>query len=251
MLFYIMHILCQSVFKILRLQLKCFFGLFLDANEQGDLMSEQNIKSRETKGVRLFESDFLEFFTHISPVAVLVVFLPIIAVFIWLGIRQNLAQGWWWVLIAFAMGLLVWPLVEYVLHRFLFHFKPKTTTPRMDRFLFLMHGVHHDEPRVKTRLVMPPVVSIPMAAVFYGLFWLLVGKIIGATFLVDGLFAGFLMGYVLYDMTHYILHHFSLKGKYAQELRRHHMAHHFKTHDARYGVTTWFWDEVFRTLPKD
>lgn len=219
--------------------------------KEGTTMSEVKTKIKDEKGVRLFDSDFMEFFTHISPIAVLVIFLPVIGFFVWRSIQANSEKGWWMVLISFVIGLLIWPFVEYALHRFMFHFKPKKTTPRMDRFLFLMHGVHHDEPRVKTRLVMPPVLSIPLAALFYGLFWLLVGKLIGAWYLVDGMFAGFLLGYVLYDMTHYVLHHFSLKGKYAQALRRHHMAHHFKTHDARYGVTTWFWDLVFGTLPKD
>ena len=214
-------------------------------------MTEKGLPKQEPKGVRLFDSDFLEFFTHISPLTVLAIFLPIIVYFVWRGLKQNLERGWWWVMIAFAIGLIVWPLIEYVLHRFLFHFKPKTSSPGMDRFLFLMHGVHHDEPRVKTRLVMPPVMSIPLAALFYGLFWLLLGRVLGVAFLVDGIFAGFLSGYVLYDMTHYVLHHFSLKGKYAQALRRHHMAHHFKTHNARFGVTTWFWDGVFRTLPEE
>jgi len=207
----------------------------------------QESPSKQDEPIRLFESDFLEWFTHINPVLVLAVFLPIIGFFIWRGTQANQEAGWWHVLISVVIGLLIWPLVEYLLHRFVFHFSPKNPSEKMKRMLFLMHGIHHAQPREKTRLVMPPVVSIPLAAVFYGILYGLVGKLLGFQNYVDGIFAGFLIGYVTYDMTHYALHHFSFKGKYFVKLRRHHMAHHFKTHNERYGVSTWFWDDVFRT----
>lgn len=203
--------------------------------------------SRDDTPLRLFKSDFLEWFTHISPVVVLVVFLPIIGFFLWRSGRANQEIGWWHVLISFVIGLLIWPLVEYLLHRFVFHFSPKNPSDRMKRVLFLMHGVHHAQPREKSRLVMPPVVSIPLAAIFYGLFLGLVGSLLKLPNYVDGIFAGFMLGYVIYDMTHYALHHFSFKGEYFVKLRRHHMAHHFKTHNLRFGVSTWIWDDIFRT----
>jgi hypothetical protein len=121
--------------------------------------------TKDDAPLRLFKSDFLEWFTHISPVLVLVVFLPIIGFFLWRSARANQGLGWWHVLISFAIGLLVWPLVEYLLHRFVFHFSPENPSERMKRILFLMHGVHHAQPREKSRLVMPPVVSIPLAAI--------------------------------------------------------------------------------------
>ena len=149
-----------------------------------------------------------------------------------------------------AIGLLIWPMVEYLLHRFVFHFSPKNPSERMKRILFLMHGVHHAQPREKSKLVMPPVVSIPLAAIFYGLFLGVVGSLLKLPTYVDGIFAGFMLGYVIYDMTHYALHHFSFKGEYFVKLRRHHMAHHFKTHNQRFGVSTWLWDDVFGTNPR-
>ena len=209
-------------------------------------MSQQTPAKDDTP-IRLFKSDFLEWFTHINPVVVLVVFLPIIGFFLWRSARANQGVGSWNVLISFAIGLLFWPLVEYLLHRVVFHFSPKNPSERMKRVLFLMHGVHHAQPREKSRLVMPPVVSIPLAAIFYGLFMGLVGGLLKLPNYVDGIFAGFMLGYVIYDMTHYALHHFSFKGEYFVKLRRHHMAHHFKTHNQRFGVSTWFWDDVFRT----
>jgi len=207
----------------------------------------QQAPSKAEAPLRLFKSDFLEWFTHISPVVVLVVFLPIIAFFLWRSARANQGMGWWHVLISFVIGLVIWPLVEYLLHRFIFHFSPKNPSERMNRVLFLMHGVHHAQPKEKTRLVMPPVVSIPLAAIFYGLFFGGVGCFFKLPHYVDGIFAGFLTGYVVYDMTHYALHHFSFKGAYFMKLRQHHMAHHFKNHNRRFGVSTWLWDDIFRT----
>ena len=209
-------------------------------------MSNQSLPHQEETPIRLFKSDFLEFFTHISPIVVLAVFIPLIAYLLWRGFQMNSGAGWN-VLAAALIGLLIWPLVEYLLHRFLFHWQPQNPGPRLQRFLFLMHGVHHAQPREKTRLVMPPVVSLPMALIFYLLFWLVAGRLFCAINYVDGLTAGFLLGYVGYDMTHYALHHFSFKGNYFVHLRRHHMAHHFKNHMADFGVSSWFWDDVFKT----
>ena len=213
------------------------------------MATETNLREEE-KSILLFKSDFLEFFTHISPIAVLVVFLPLIGFLIWRSAQQN-PGTWWNVLISFLIGLAIWPLVEYLLHRFLFHWQPKKPGPSTQRFLFLMHGVHHATPRDKTRLVMPPVVSLPMAAIFYLLFWLTAGKLLAVPNYVDGLAAGFLFGYLNYDMTHYALHHFNINNAYFRKLRRHHMAHHFKNHTTRFGVSTWFWDNIFKTNPSE
>lgn len=207
-------------------------------------------KSQEEIPIRLFKSDFLEFFTHISPIVVLVIFIPLIAFFLWHGLTLNPGQGWWKVMLAWFIGIVIWTPSEYILHRFVFHFHPKNPSERMKRVLFLAHGVHHAQPREKTRLVMPPMLSIPLAALFYLVFWLLVGSLLNAPSWVSGLFAGFIFGYVVYDMMHYGLHHFSFKLKIFRQLRQHHMAHHFKTPSQRFGVSLIIWDRIFRTEPK-
>jgi dihydroceramide fatty acyl 2-hydroxylase len=97
---------------------------------------------------------------------------------------------------------------------------------------------------------MPPVVACHGTR-FYGLFCWHVGRLFGAPGMTDGITGGFLFGYVIYDMTHYALPPFRRKGEYFRKLRRPHMAHHFKTHNAKYGVSTWFWDDVFKTNPAE
>jgi sterol desaturase/sphingolipid hydroxylase (fatty acid hydroxylase superfamily) len=198
--------------------------------------------------VRLFESDFLEFFTHISPVVVLIIWVPVVIYFI-VASALMLPAGASWLQIPVAMliGLLIWTLTEYVVHRFVFHFHAKS--PELQKIFFMFHGVHHYQPQCKTRLVMPPVVSIPLAAVFYGIFYLLVDRLLGAPSWVAPLFAGFILGYLVYDMIHYATHHFPMRAGYLKFLKRYHMQHHFKTPEERFGVSSPLWDKVFGTMP--
>ena len=128
--------------------------------------------------IRLFENDFLEFFTHISPITVIVIWLPFAGYMLGRGIAYRPADAsWLFIPAAFLIGLFVWTLSEYTLHRFVFHFVPRN--PTQEKIIYLFHGIHHHQPQCKTRLVMPPVVSIPLAFVFYGLFRLRVFSSIG------------------------------------------------------------------------
>lgn len=200
--------------------------------------------------IRLFKSNFLEFFSHISPVTVTVIWLPVAVFFLVRGIiiRPG-GNSTWFAVPAFLIGLFLWTLAEYTLHRFVFHFHAKSE--RGQRITFLFHGVHHAQPQCKTRLVMPPVVSIPLAVVFYGLYYLVVGVAFGANHWVGPMFSGFLVGYLIYDLTHYATHHFPMRSGYAKYIKRYHMQHHYKTPNARYGVSSPAWDYVFCTHPAD
>ncbi len=210
-------------------------------------MAKISVKSGE-EPIRLFKSDFLEFFTHISPIIVLVIWLPVIGCFIYrsLVVRPVSVLV---LILGMLLGIFFWTLTEYTLHRFLFHFPAKT--PWQERLSFLMHGVHHAQPRDKTRLVMPPVVSIPLALVFYGLYYLVFTYVFLAPGWVSPVFAGFILGYVGYDMTHYATHHFSMKKGYFRMVRQQHMHHHFQTPDKRFGVTSPLWDYIFGTMPEE
>jgi len=140
-------------------------------------------------------------------------------------------------------GLAFWTLSEYWLHRTLFHWE--SDHPIGKRIQFIIHGVHHDHPNDKMRLVMPPAASLPLAALFFGAFYLVLGSPAVFPF-----FGGFLMGYLSYDYTHYYLHHFVPKSKLGKKLREQHMRHHFQDHRFGYGVSSPLWDWVFGTLPR-
>jgi len=202
------------------------------------------------ESIRLFESDFIEHFSHIRPYVVLVVWGPLVAFFGYLTFRNWPADQSALLTIPLVLsGILFWTLSEYVLHRFVFHFKAKSE--RGKRISFLFHGVHHAQPMEKTRLVMPPVVSIPIGVFFFGLFYLAFFIIVKRPYLLYPVFSGTILGYLLYDMTHYSLHHFKINKGYFLTLRKNHMRHHSKTPNKRFGVTTLLWDFVFGTMVKE
>jgi len=80
----------------------------------------------------------------------------------------------------------------------------------LQKIFFLFHGVHHAQPQLKTRLVMPPVVSIPLALIFYGLFVAVFDQLLSAAHLIAPAFSGFVLGYLAYDMIHYATHHWPM-----------------------------------------
>src|SRR5215218_5391294 len=134
---------------------------------------------------RMFDSELLDRLSRVHPLVPVVLFLPIIGVLVALGAARQGAgamAGW------FAGGLVFWTLVEYWLHRLVFHFEPDHPIGR--RLHFIIHGVHHDHPNDPLRLVMPPGASLPLAALFLALFWLVLGS---PAWLPFG--AGFLLGY--------------------------------------------------------
>ncbi len=199
--------------------------------------------------IRLFKSDFLEFFTHISPVVIVVIWLPVAVFFLVRAIlRAPSAAFPYYIPLGFIIGLFLWTLSEYLLHRFVFHFPAKSEKAK--RIVFLYHGIHHTQPQVKTRLVMPPVVSIPLAALFYGFFYLILAVIFKAPLWLDPIFSAFIVGYLVYDLTHYATHHFPMRSGYAKFVKRYHMQHHYKTPDKRFGVSSPVWDIVFHTKPE-
>ena len=200
----------------------------------------RNFVSNKDETIELFQNPFLEKFTRVHWSVPLIIFVPLIAWLLSLSVRHGeLSTGS--ITGLFVAGVLVWTLTEYLLHRFVFHYMPKSTWGR--RLHFLMHGVHHDYPNDSWRLVMPPSVSIPLAILFYGLFLLILGPVSVFSF-----FAGFLLGYLAYDMIHYATHHAPLNGGLGLLLKHHHMKHHYQTDTLGYGVSSPLWDYVFGTM---
>jgi dihydroceramide fatty acyl 2-hydroxylase len=198
--------------------------------------------------IRLFKSNFLEFFTHVNPLTVVIIWLPVI---IWLLFQslQDYNSVYYpaYIPLGILSGMFLWTFAEYTLHRFVFHFHPRGSS--LKRLVFLFHGIHHAQPQCKTRLVMPPAVSVPMAFVFYGLFYAVVGVLLDSPHWVDPLLMGFMVGYLIYDLIHYATHHFHMRWGVLKLLKRYHMQHHYKTPDKRFGVSSPLWDMVFRTMP--
>ena len=189
---------------------------------------------------RMFESDLVERFSRIHPATPFVFWLPIIGLCLVRchqgALPVSTTAG------LFVAGVLLWTLTEYVLHRYVFHWVNETTWGK--RIHFILHGVHHDFPNDKDRLVMPLGASIPLGIVIYGIFYLVLGQGHG-----EAVFAGMALGYLGYDGTHYAVHHFKQTSRVGKFLRRHHMLHHHADHDGGFGVSSPLWDLVFQTMP--
>ena len=195
--------------------------------------------SNQNESVRMFKDDRLESLSHVHPAIPLVLYVPVVAYHLLRAVRDGLLAGGA-IVILFALGMFLWTLTEYVMHRFVFHYEPTSTWGR--QLHFIMHGVHHDYPNDATRLVMPPSVSVPLAFLFYALFH--------ATFGPERLapaFAGFVTGYLCYDMIHYATHHFTMRGPIFGYLKKYHLRHHYQDEGRGYGVSSPLWDHVFRS----
>ncbi|PKP95427.1 MAG: fatty acid hydroxylase [Alphaproteobacteria bacterium HGW-Alphaproteobacteria-14] len=184
----------------------------------------------------LFDNPWLEKLTVVSLKWFLATWAMIVPLVVWAGGAEFAMPA--------AIGLVVtgwfiWSLLEYCAHRTLFHWDPEWLW--LKRFVFVIHGNHHAQPRDELRNLMPPIVSIPVT----GLVWALLSAAAGSA--GTWIFVGFLIGYIAYDLTHYACHHWPMCGPVGMLVKRHHMQHHYITDDRNFGVSAIFWDYVFGT----
>ncbi len=189
---------------------------------------------------QLFQNELLENLTKTHPVVIYALYFPVIAGMLYYGAAyKDLGVGW--EVLLFVIGMLSWSLFEYVMHRKLFHMIVES--PRAMKFVYTMHGVHHEFPRDKERLFMPPVPSIIVASVLFSVFYLCM------SWNALAFFPGFLFGYLMYGSMHYAIHAFA-PPSWLKALWRNHHLHHYKCPDKGFGVSSVLWDVVFRTVPQ-
>jgi sterol desaturase/sphingolipid hydroxylase (fatty acid hydroxylase superfamily) len=191
--------------------------------------------------LRVFKNPFLEALTKTSPLVTLLVYIPVIMIFLYLNffikeITLLSSAGY------FTMGVFIWTFTEYLLHRFLFHFEGESDTAK--RIHYVLHGVHHHYPRQKEKLFMPPVPGLALVFVLYLIFGLI---------LKDAVFvflAGLITGYLVYVFIHYFIHT-TRPPRLLEKLWTHHFLHHHRYPERCFGVSTHIWDRIFRTMPPE
>ncbi|MFI5196959.1 MAG: sterol desaturase family protein [Chitinophagales bacterium] len=189
---------------------------------------------------RLFRNDYIETMTKTHPVVVYCMYFPVIILMLYYGnVYRGLSAGYEAIL--FFSGILFWTLFEYLMHRFLFHMVVESE--RGKKIVYIMHGVHHEFPRDKERLFMPPVPSLITACIIFFIMHLIMG------WKALSFFPGFLFGYIAYGSMHYAIHAFTPPG-FLKALWRNHHLHHYKNPDKGFGVSSVLWDIVFSTVPK-
>jgi len=187
---------------------------------------------------RMFESNLLDKLSRVHWSVPLFIFGPAVIIALIVSFKD---MAWWQVPLFAIGGYVFWTLTEYWLHRIVFHFEPDDGIGA--RLHWIIHGVHHDHPNDPLRLVMPPAASIPLALIFYALFVLVLGADRATAF-----GAGFLAGYLIYDMIHYHLHHHTPRTRAGKWLRELHMRHHFQDDERGFGISAPYWDRVFGTM---
>lgn len=188
--------------------------------------------------IALFRSRALDLFTRSHPAMPYVVVLPIalacLASAILAGTSRLALLG------LFALGWLAWSLVEYLMHRFLFHADARSETARIAALL--AHGHHHVWPDDPRRIAATPIQIGSLALLFAGAFRLALapGDDLAAI-------AGALTGYVAYEAVHWIAHHGEPSSRLFRALRDHHMKHHHLAPGSRWGIGSPLWDWIFRS----
>jgi dihydroceramide fatty acyl 2-hydroxylase len=185
----------------------------------------------------MFESRWLDALSRVHPAVPVLIFAPVIGLLTAWGLANTSLPAMLGLIVG---GYLFWSLFEYWLHRIVFHFEPADGIG--SRFHWIIHGVHHDHPNDPLRLVMPPAVSVPLGVFVFAVLYLIFGPDHA-----PGIGAGFFAGYLVYDMTHYYLHHFRPRGRFGRMLRERHMRHHFQDETRGFGISAPYWDDVFGT----
>ncbi|GFR72026.1 fatty acid 2-hydroxylase [Elysia marginata] len=212
--------------------------------------------------IRLFHWDLVEMLTRAYWWMVPLMWCPVIAFMVTSSYSHLVAEPESWpsnslltrqygpgsIPSLLAVGGLFWTLLEYVIHRWLFHLQPPASSRLLILLHFLFHGQHHKSPMDPMRLVFPPVPASLFAVSFH-----LMTGLVFPTGMARSVFAGIVAGYVTYDLTHYYLHHGGVPAiRYFRRLKTYHSLHHYRHQQLGFGISSSMWDYPFCTrIPED
>jgi len=188
---------------------------------------------------QLFRSHYLEMLTKTHPLVIWGMYIPIISYLLYLGITRH-GFSIPATCSIFLGGMFFWTFFEYLMHRFAFH--AVAESQRAQKFIYVLHGNHHHFPRDKERLFMPPVPSIIISSVIFGIMFLLMHRYAFV------FFPGFILGYLMYGTMHYAIHAWNPPFLWMKGLWRNHHLHHYKDDHKGFGVSSTIWDHVFGTM---
>ena len=157
-----------------------------------------------------------------------------------LAAREDLAA--WKIVLLLVSGVLSWGLIEYVLHRFIFHHHARSRLGR--KLIYHAHLSHHENPEANNRHFASLLLSAPIATGYWLLSWALTESLAAASYL----FIGMSGGYFYYQWLHFHCHHHKSRRRFLKYLRRYHLLHHYKTPELRFGVTSPLFDLLFGTF---
>ena len=154
--------------------------------------------------------------------------------------RQHLPA--WEIVLLLTSGFVSWSLIEYGLHRFIFHYHARSPLGR--KIVYAAHLSHHEDPTASDRIFASLFLSAPIAASYWILVWAATSSWAAASWLFIGMSAG----YFVYEWLHFQCHHGKSRLRILRYLRKYHLLHHYKTPELRFGVTSPLFDVVFGTF---
>jgi len=187
---------------------------------------------------QIFRNQYLEYFTKTHPLVIWAMYLPIIILLPYYSATRLDFNGLV-VSLLFLGGIFFWTFFEYIMHRFVFHWV--SDNPKIQRMSYVLHGNHHEFPRDKQRLFMPPVPSLIIASLIFLLMYAVLREF------VFSFFAGFILGYLMYGSMHYAIHAWNPRYKWMKPIWRNHHLHHYKSEEKGFGVSSHLWDKIFGT----
>lgn len=164
-------------------------------------------------------------------------FTVFVAASVWTMSELPILTRFFW----FGVGVMSWTFLEYLLHRFVLHYEPKSPVTRA--VLNRLHIFHHHYPKDQSQVCIPFVLQLPVWSLLY-----LASVAVGAHAEKALMFMSALAtAMVMYDIVHFAVHYAEADSGFFQTMKRQHMRHHFADHNRRFGVTTPLWDIVFGT----
>lgn len=208
-------------------------------------MGKNNIKIKNSGQATLFENTFLEFLTKAPAPVSATLYISINLLLLYVAYTQQVVTSAWNAAFLFVGAMFFWTFFEYFFHRYINHLDEYFPDSEWAfKIAYTLHGVHHEYPRDRERLIMPPVPGMFIVVMLYIVFRLILGAHVYV------FMPGFMTGYLIYTYIHISTHKSHIPG-YLKTLYRHHALHHYKYPEKAFGVSTTLWDRVFGTMPPE
>ncbi|WP_081867763.1 sterol desaturase family protein [Hymenobacter sp. IS2118] len=198
------------------------------------------VRPKHKGSAQLFQNPLLERLSHTHIALPVGIFAVTAVLSLYYGLTRGFMSGIS-ALGLFLVGLLAFTFAEYAVHRYLYHLP--ATSPGRVKFQYTMHGVHHEYPKDKTRLAMPPIVTVFVASLLFFIFRFSFGSY------AFGLLSGFTFGYAMYLFVHYAIHAYAPPKNFLKVWWTHHSQHHYRQDEVAFGVSSTLWDHVIGTMP--
>jgi sterol desaturase/sphingolipid hydroxylase (fatty acid hydroxylase superfamily) len=198
------------------------------------------VRPKHKGSAQLFENPLLERLSHTHIALPVSIFAATAILSMYYGLSHGFMSGLS-ALGLFLIGLFAFTYAEYAVHRYLYHLP--ATTPARAKLQYTLHGVHHEYPKDKTRLAMPPIVTVFVASLLFFIFRISFGSY------AFGLLAGFTFGYAMYLFVHYATHAYAPPKNFLKVWWTHHAQHHYRPEPVAFGVSSTLWDHINGTMP--